>query len=86
MPARIWWIATAFTTLVFAVSMTSELTGLTTLCGLSLVLGGFLLAVPSLVTGGIAIATTYSEYSARTGDVGCKPRRGALRHTVVSPA
>lgn len=69
MPARIWWIATAFASFVFAVSLLTETTGLTTFCGLNAMVAVSLLALPSVMTATCAVVATYRERTIRlTGD------------------
>lgn len=69
MPAKIWWIATAFVSFTFVVSLLTESSGLTTFCGLNAIVAVSLLAIPSVTTATCAAVATYREYMARlSGD------------------
>lgn len=78
MPARLWWIATAFVSFVFAVSLLTETAGLTTFCGLNAVVGVSLLAIPSVITASCAAVATYREHTSRIAGEGEMPLGSAL--------
>lgn len=78
MPARIWWLATAVVSLVFAVSLATETAGFTTFCGLNTVVAVSLLAVPSVFTASYAVAATYREHSFAMSEVKARGQRTLL--------